>query len=83
MARSVHTELMNITGGNLLSILLRCGTRPYERGTQWDEYNIKNILNPNNTSYRILLLAQTRVSTWIRVHTKNDINNKKSKKLQL
>ena len=23
--------------GNLLSFLLRCGTRPYERGTQWDE----------------------------------------------
>ena len=23
-------------GGNLLSFLLRCGTRPYERGTQWD-----------------------------------------------
>ena len=22
--------------GNLLSFLLRCGTRPYERGTQWD-----------------------------------------------
>ena len=22
--------------GNLLSFLLRCGTRPYERGTQWE-----------------------------------------------
>ena len=25
---------------NLLSILLRCGTRPYERGTQWDSNSL-------------------------------------------
>ena len=25
-----------LISGNLLSFLLRCGTRPYERGTQWD-----------------------------------------------
>ena len=25
-----------LRSGNLLSFLLRCGTRPYERGTQWD-----------------------------------------------
>ena len=28
------------TGGNLLSFLLRCGTRPYERGTQWDSKSL-------------------------------------------
>ena len=28
--------LGNGHSGNLLSFLLRCGTRPYERGTQWD-----------------------------------------------
>ena len=26
--------------GNLLSFLLRCGTRPYERGTQWDSNSL-------------------------------------------
>ena len=26
--------------GNLLSILLRCSTRPYERGTQWDSNSL-------------------------------------------
>ena len=28
------------TGGNLLSFLLRCGTRPYEGGTQWDSNSL-------------------------------------------
>ena len=27
---------VNVGDGNLLSFLLRCGTRPYERGTQSD-----------------------------------------------
>ena len=26
--------------GNLLSFLLRCGTRPYERGTLWDSNSL-------------------------------------------
>ena len=29
-----------IGNGNLLSFLLRCGTRPYERGTQWDSNSL-------------------------------------------
>ena len=28
------------SSGNLLSFLLRCGTRPYERGTQWDSNSL-------------------------------------------
>ena len=28
------------SNGNLLSFLLRCGTRPYERGTQWDSNSL-------------------------------------------
>ena len=30
----------NLESGNLLSFLLRCGTRPYERGTQWDSNSL-------------------------------------------
>ena len=35
---SARTQVRKFSGqcGNLLSFLLRCGTRPYERGTQWD-----------------------------------------------
>ena len=31
---------MTLQYGNLLSFLLRCGTRPYERGTQWDSNSL-------------------------------------------
>ena len=34
--RSSGPEKLETRCGNLLSFLLRCGTRPYERGTQWD-----------------------------------------------
>ena len=34
---------------NLLSILLRCGTRPYERGTQWDSGPFVEVLSSIST----------------------------------
>ena len=39
---AVHRSLSSGVSvyGNLLSFLLRCGTRPYERGTQWDSNSL-------------------------------------------
>ena len=34
--RTLSGATTQCRSGNLLSFLLRCGTRPYERGTQWD-----------------------------------------------
>ena len=50
MGRNAVEATRNIYG-NLLSFLLRCGTRPYERGTQWD-------INSNEILQEILLELQ-------------------------
>ena len=36
-----HSPGKMLRCGNLLSFLLRCGTRPYERGTQWDSNSLE------------------------------------------
>ena len=41
----INIEMNN---GNLLSFLLRCGTRPYERGTQWDSNSLESLIFLND-----------------------------------
>ena len=36
----VRCGIVKDSSGNLLSFLLRCGTRPYKRGTQWDSNSL-------------------------------------------
>ena len=39
--RHIHfRKTEDLSYSNLLSFLLRCGTRPYERGTQWDSNSL-------------------------------------------
>ena len=39
-AKKSQNSIVGNRCGNLLSFLLRCGTRPYERGTQWDSNSL-------------------------------------------
>ena len=52
--------------GNLLSFLLRCGTRPYERGTQWDSNSLVLVEIANHYTTRDTSPSTTDMPTVVK-----------------
>ena len=46
------SEVISLSNGNLLSFLLRCGTRQYERGTQWDISLSNNLIDSSSNDLK-------------------------------
>ena len=58
--------IASVGHGNLLSFLLRCGTRPYERGTQWDSKPLLDMVRGISKAGQFKYLNICGLYSWCR-----------------